>query len=55
MAAEIKPINSSGGLQKSLTSEKPVLISKIDSTSEEIFAVQILSEGNSILSISNDK
>lgn len=55
MAAEIRPINSSGGVQKSLTTEKPVLVSKIDSTGEEIHAVQILSEGSSILSISDDK
>uniref|UniRef100_A0A2P2I7C9 WD repeat and FYVE domain-containing protein 2-like n=1 Tax=Hirondellea gigas TaxID=1518452 RepID=A0A2P2I7C9_9CRUS len=53
MAAEIKPIHSSG--HKSLTTEKPVLVSKIDSCSDTINAVQILSEGRTILSISDDK
>lgn len=55
MAAEIKPITGAGNTQKSLTSEKPVLESKIDGCGDEIHAVQILSEGRSILSISDDK
>ena len=58
MAAEIKPMSigsgSVSGQLKSLTMEKPILLSKIDN-SDEIFGVQILSEGKSILSISNDK
>ncbi|KAF2351144.1 WD40 repeat [Trinorchestia longiramus] len=55
MAAEIKPMAGSGGIQKALTSEKPNLLAKIDSPGHEVHAVQILSEGKSILSISDDK
>lgn len=55
MAAEIKPIPGSGGPQKSLTAEKPNLLSKIDSPGHEVYDAEILSEGRSILSICNDK
>ncbi|XP_018009401.1 WD repeat and FYVE domain-containing protein 2 isoform X2 [Hyalella azteca] len=55
MAAEIKPMTCAASSQKTLTSEKPNLLSKIDSPGHEVFGVHILSQGRSILSISDDR
>ena len=56
MAAEIKPLGSTSTAgQKSLSCEKPVLTSKIDNIGDEVHALKVLSQGASILSISNDK
>ncbi|KAB7505958.1 WD repeat and FYVE domain-containing protein 2 [Armadillidium nasatum] len=54
MAAEIKPVSSSN-IPRSITPERPILISRVDGSQESINDVRLLAGGKTILSVCDDK
>ena len=54
MAAEIKPLRSSP-VTRPVTSDRPLLVSKIEGGSDDINNAIILCSGSTILSICDDK
>ena len=54
MAAEIKPIRNSNPT-KPVSTDKPVLVSKIDGNADDVSAAVLLNGGSGVISISDDK
>ena len=54
MAAEIKPVPSHN-IPKSVIPERPILLSRVESTGFSIIGAKLISGGKVILSICDDK
>lgn len=54
MAAEIKPV-CSPHIPKSIIPERPVLISRVDSTGDSILGVKLLDSCKTIITVCEDK
>ncbi|ROT75781.1 WD repeat and FYVE domain-containing protein 2 isoform X2 [Penaeus vannamei] len=54
MAAEIKPLRSSGPT-KTVSTDKPVLVSKIEGSGDDVNAAVLIDSGTGVISVSDDK